>query len=122
MKNPQEDGGGDIKNENLKFWFNRYFIILQNGQTYFKNLAVWTPQDFQSMFDYFATLSNKGLIIFYLTTHNHQKLYQNWWKISCKTRPNVFTMRFQSNENEKTGIFDAFCFKNSNALKLLRLI
>ena len=111
MKNPQEDGGGDIKNENLKFWLNRYFIILQNGQTYFKNLAVWTPQDFQSMFDYFATLSNKGLIIFYLTTHNHQKNH-------VKQDP----MRFQSNENDKTGIFDAFCFKNSNAIKLLRLI
>ena len=23
-----------------------YFIMLQNGQTYFKNLAVWTLQDF----------------------------------------------------------------------------
>ena len=23
-----------------------YFIMLQNGQTYFKNLAVFTPQDF----------------------------------------------------------------------------
>ena len=23
-----------------------YFIMLKNGQTYFKNLAVFTPQDF----------------------------------------------------------------------------
>ena len=23
-----------------------YFIILKNGQTYFKNLAVFTPEDF----------------------------------------------------------------------------
>ena len=37
------------------------FIMLQNGQTYFKNLTVFTPQDFWSMFDHFATLWNKGL-------------------------------------------------------------
>ena len=24
-----------------------YFIMLKNGQTYFKNLAVFTPQDFK---------------------------------------------------------------------------
>ena len=38
-----------------------YFIMLQNGEIYFKNLAVFTPQDFKSMFDHFATLRNKGL-------------------------------------------------------------
>ena len=27
-----------------------------------KNLAVWTPQDFKSIFDYLSTLLRKGLI------------------------------------------------------------
>ena len=36
-------------------------IMLQNSQTYFKNLAVFTPQDFKSMFDHFTTLCTKGL-------------------------------------------------------------
>ena len=40
---------------------NPYFIMLKNGQTYFKNLAVSTPQDSWSMFGYFSILSNKGL-------------------------------------------------------------
>ena len=35
--------------------------MLKNGQTYFKNLAVWTPQDFESMFGHFSTLWNEGL-------------------------------------------------------------
>ena len=36
--------------------------MLNNGQTYFRNLAVFTPQDFQSMFGHFTTLCMKGLI------------------------------------------------------------
>ena len=36
--------------------------MLKNGQTYFKYLAVFTPQDFSSMFGHFSTLYNKGLI------------------------------------------------------------
>ena len=28
------------------FILTLYFIMLKNGRTYFKNLAVWTPQDF----------------------------------------------------------------------------
>ena len=43
-----------------------YCIMLKNGQTYFKNLAVFTPQDFYSMFGHFSTLCNKGLMIFCL--------------------------------------------------------
>ena len=35
--------------------------MLKNGQTYFKNFAVFTPQDFKSMFGHFSTLCNKGL-------------------------------------------------------------
>ena len=38
-----------------------YCIMLKNGQTYFKNLAVFTPQDFSSMLGHFSTLCNKGL-------------------------------------------------------------
>ena len=37
-------------------------IMLWNGQTYFKNPAVFTPQDFQSMFGHFTTLCMTGLI------------------------------------------------------------
>ena len=39
------------------------YIMLKNGQTYFKNLAVFTPQDFQSMFGHFSTLGMKGLSV-----------------------------------------------------------
>ena len=35
--------------------------MLKNGQTYIKNIAVFTPQDFKSMFGHFSTLCNKGL-------------------------------------------------------------
>ena len=38
------------------FHLTPYFIMLKNGQTYFKNLAVFTPQDFKSMFGHFSTL------------------------------------------------------------------
>ena len=34
--------------------------MLKNGQTYFKNFAVWTPQDFLSMCSHFSTWK-KGL-------------------------------------------------------------
>ena len=37
------------------------WIILKIGQTYFKNLAVFTPQDLWSMFSQFSTFSMKGL-------------------------------------------------------------
>ena len=36
--------------------------MLKTGQTSFKNHAVWTPQDFSSMFGRFSTLWNKGLM------------------------------------------------------------
>ena len=35
--------------------------MLKIGQTYFKNLAGFTLQDFKSMFDHFSTLYMKGL-------------------------------------------------------------
>ena len=38
-------------------------IKLKNGQTYFKNLASFTPPNFKSMFDHFSTLCMKGLIM-----------------------------------------------------------
>ena len=43
------------KRSTLKTFLTIYFKMLQNGQTYFKNLTVRTPQDFYSMFDHFAT-------------------------------------------------------------------
>ena len=30
--------------------------MLKNGQAYFKNIAVWASQDFQSIFGHFPTL------------------------------------------------------------------
>ena len=42
--------------------------MLKNGQTYFKNLVVLTPQDFQSMFGHFSTFCMKGLSRFLIYT------------------------------------------------------
>ena len=36
-------------------------LMLKNGQTYFKSLVVWKPQDFKSMFGHFSTLCLKML-------------------------------------------------------------
>ena len=36
------------------------YIMLKNSQTYFKNYAVFKPQDFKSLFGYFSTLYMKG--------------------------------------------------------------
>ena len=41
--------------------------MLQNGQTHFKNLAVFTPQDFYSMCGHFTTFYMKRLIVFVKT-------------------------------------------------------
>ena len=37
----------------------------------YKNLTVFTPQDFKSMFDYFLTLCMKGLISEILWNHSY---------------------------------------------------
>ena len=39
---------------------NPFVHNVVNGQTYFQNLAVFTPQDFTSMFDHFITSCMKG--------------------------------------------------------------
>ena len=45
--------------------------MLKNDQAYLKNLAVFTPQGFGSMFDYFSILCLKGLnIIISEISHN----------------------------------------------------
>ena len=46
--------------------------MLYNGQTYFKDLAVFTPQDFKSMFSHFTTLCMKGLTRLTGVTHTKQ--------------------------------------------------
>ena len=51
-------------------------IMLHNGQTYFKNLAWWTPQDFKSMFGHFTTLYMKGL-----THFNPMFYFCSLWKL-----------------------------------------
>ena len=38
-------------------------LISKNGPTYFKNLVLFTPQDFQSMFGHFSKLYIKGLTV-----------------------------------------------------------
>ena len=35
--------------------------MLKNGQTYIKNLSMFTPQDFESVLGYFSTLFMKRL-------------------------------------------------------------
>ena len=35
--------------------------MLRNGQTSFKNLALFTPQDVQSMFEHFSVFHMEGL-------------------------------------------------------------
>ena len=35
------------------------WIMMENGHTYFENLAVFTPQDFKNMFDHFSSLCMK---------------------------------------------------------------
>ena len=44
--------------------------IMKDGQTYFENNAVWTPQDFESVFGHFSLLLMKGLRCF---SFNYQK-------------------------------------------------
>ena len=53
------------------------YFILKNDQTYFKNLTVFTPQDFWSMFSHFSTW-NKGLtnfmsLVYFYTPCKHPK-------------------------------------------------
>ena len=43
----------------------------KNGQTYFKNLVVLSPQDFESMFGHFSALCMKGLNRAYFWQQNH---------------------------------------------------
>ena len=71
------------------------YIIMKNGQTYFRNLAVFTPQDFYSMFDRFSTLCIKGLkqinlLVFawweywpYMGSLQNQIKYL-WWRFLAK--------------------------------------
>ena len=37
-----------------------WYMMLKNGQTYFKNLVLSTPQDFKNIFDYILTPCMKG--------------------------------------------------------------
>ena len=42
--------------------------MLKNGQRYYKNLAVFAPPDFKSIFDHFLVLHTKGLKVEIKTT------------------------------------------------------
>ena len=39
------------------------FIMLKNSETYPKNLAVFTPQDFESMFGHFFSIMQERIIV-----------------------------------------------------------
>ena len=45
------------------------FLMLKNGQTYFRNLTVWTTQDFKSTFDHFSALCIKEIRIQDISWH-----------------------------------------------------
>ena len=49
--------------------------MMKNDQTYFKNLRMLTPQDFQSMFDHFSPLYMKA--ISQTSTENNDELITN---------------------------------------------
>ena len=50
-----------IKKELLLACLTLSGVILKNDQTYFKNLTLWTLEDFESMFGHFSTLSIKWI-------------------------------------------------------------
>ena len=52
-----------------------------NGQTYFKNLAAFTPQDFKSMFGHFTTLCMKGLIHLNSMFVSYEMLCAIWYHL-----------------------------------------
>ena len=61
--------------------------MLKNGQTYFKNLAVFIPQDFLSMFDHFSTLDMKQGVkdqpFRHHTGSSHVICRVNQWTVFC---------------------------------------
>ena len=71
-------------------YLNLPYIMLKNGQTYFKNLAVSTPQDFKNMFGHFLTLCMKGLND-WLYTIVSKILLQNKVSILWRSIFNPFT-------------------------------
>ena len=52
--------------------------MLKNGQTYFKNLAVWTPQDFLNMFNHYSTLCMKEIKKFIFVFVSVDTLYEKF--------------------------------------------
>ena len=54
------------------------FIMLNNGQIYFKILAMWTPQDFWSMSGHFSTWM-KGLTA-------RATIWFTWWDVLSKVQ------------------------------------
>ena len=59
---PEKEGDFSAT-KNLKIYsINLPCILLKNDQTYFKNSALWTLQDFKSMFCHFTTLYMESLI------------------------------------------------------------
>ena len=74
--------------------------MLKNGQTYFKNLAVLAPQDFESMFGHFSTLWNKGLMSFSTKNLSTQKCNYSTNKMRLRIKDFFFfyfqTMQYDS--------------------------
>ena len=69
-------------------------ITQKNGQTYSKNLVVFTSQDFKSMYDHFSTLRRKSL------SYSFQEYFKGIISIIlCKTLTlrNVKTLQSKQN-------------------------
>ena len=57
--------------------------MLQNDQTYFKSLAVFTLQDFQKMFRHFLSLCKIGLMIVF------DQIFRTWNSIAMNSYENI---------------------------------
>ena len=79
-------------------------------QTYFKNLAVFTQQDFESMFCHFTTLCMKGL-----KDHNVFIYFSQFIKV---IRLTGFTLSDKKRERKKERAFCTALFRFKGIPKL----
>ena len=80
--------------------------MLKNSPTYFKNLALRTPQDFKTIFGHFLTLCMKELK---QHCHPHLKIDQKFWSI-------VFITLIQKLKDNK--FWDKRVFEQKSILKV----
>ena len=75
--------------------------MLKNGQTYFKNLAAFTPQDFYSIFGHFSTCvktlilkSDKNKLL--TVVNKKESIFQNSVKYSIKFSFGIYFKLFMN--------------------------